>query len=202
MDQLVKLLELFPEVIYYLVYGTVFIYLYSFIATHKFAINSTYRLLPIFVSGVIWKACLDFVLCEFVFHIQRNGLLCLVLSLLVVSGGAVVCSTLIHSQWFNRVLLRIGIHRTTNQCLWDDIFDDEMWVYCHLKNNDLCVLGMLAYFSEAKDKPVVALRYYQFIEKDTGEVTADYSSDEHSMIIIDTNDTDAVELTYTRPRTF
>lgn len=196
MDEFVQLLTWLSDIVFYVIYGSLFLYIYRFIAFSKFQVEHKYHLVSALASGFVLKLICDAVLLRTNHFIQDGSSLYYGLSLAVMVLAAYILGRLRHSTWVNGLLLNIGVERTLDRYIFDPIITEDAWVYIILKGYNKAVLGQCLYRSENSDKPVMALVKYQYIDPVTGDILVDRSKSAHEMVVVDTRDVELVEVTY------
>lgn len=106
-----------------------------------------------------------------------------------------ILATIIQHDYFNNFLIKIGVKRTTNQNIWDDVIKPNCWLMVYLSSRDLVYLGQFKYGEEFVNKPIIVLEHYKIMDLD-GNVKADYTDTQSEIAIIDTKDIERVEVTY------
>lgn len=89
--------------------------------------------------------------------------------------GVALC---VKAKWFNSMILKLGIQRTVNQNIWDDVLRPNCWLMIYSKDGKRVYYGQYRYGEESKSEPVIALMHYQVMNMD-GEVLCDYTNDDN-----------------------
>lgn len=187
----------------YMVQGYVFISTYSFIRFKKNELNHLF--FKSVVSSYILKILFDWIFVHAdsttkiirFFHVQYESFGYVVILLLFSVGLAWLSATITQSKRFNKLLLGIGIVRTTNPNIWEDIIDPGCWLMVYLNSRELVYLGQFKYGEEFVNKPLIVLEHYQIMNLD-GEIIHDYSDDSNEVALIDTKNIERIEITYQR----
>lgn len=198
MDDIKALINALPQVVSYIVYGTIFLTIYKFI-TYK---NHSIQIKNYFVECVT----LSFVLQMFFEWIHslwdKFGLLSFdigsvqyyIITFIITAVLSYVLGMLMCSNKINSLLTMIGIKRTVNKNIWVDIMRGSKWVYLKHRNRDYGYVGMIKYIEEDKDNPKMVLYHYQLRKISSGEVFLDYINNPLRTILLDTNDYDVIEI--------
>lgn len=201
MSDITSLINNLPIIISYIAYGLIYLSVFNFIRSEKKEKTKIYFLSCVAISFII-EIIFDFItkLANKIpgIDIEEDSglyyLLCMLFTLLI----AYISAKVFTSKWFNSLLLNIGIHRTTNSNIWNDISVNHTWLYIHLKNDENGYWGECKYIEENCSNPKIVLYSYQIINTKTGETVIDYSEDINKCIMVDTNDIKAIEITYNK----
>lgn len=107
----------------------------------------------------------------------------------------VIIGKLTTSEFFNKILHKIHIGRTTNNNIWDDIIKPGTWLRIYTKNENISYLGQFRYGEPFTNEPKIVLSTYQILDLE-GNVLADYSEKPNDMVVLNTKDFDRIEITY------
>ena len=106
-----------------------------------------------------------------------------------------VIGKIISHRWFNLLLHKLHIGRTTNENIWDDVIKPYTWLCIHMKDG-CSYLGQYRYGEPFKSEPIIVLSTYQKLDKNN-DVVIDNSQDINRTIIINTKDFEKIEVIYT-----
>ena len=194
-DWVISLVNNIPQLLSYLVPGYVFVAVFDWITFQKKSGKSEIVVLKSIVVSFIIKTMYDLTLSaigvkfidSYIYHAIL--ILCCVAIAYIVS---VICRT----KWLNKLLLHIGIKRTTNPNIWNDVIETNVWVRVYLKSNpELTYLGQYLYGEEFEREPIIVLVNYQLIDT-SGNIIIDYSQSPNEKIMLNTRDFERIELTY------
>lgn len=200
MEEILDLINSLPLIMSYIVYGSLFLSIFNFITfkSKKYEIKH-YFISCITVSFII-KIIFDWILNLWSTHTTVKIATDTVEYYLLSFGFTVIVAyiggILFSSKCFNRLLLNFGIKRTVNENIWEDVIQNDTWLYIHMKNEDYGYLGLHRYSEENCSNPKIVLGFYQLIEKSTGKVVTDCSDDDNKLIMIDTKNVDTIEIIY------
>lgn len=102
---------------------------------------------------------------------------------------------IISHRWFNLLLHKLHIGRTTNENIWDDVIKPYTWLRVFMKDGS-SYLGQYRYGEPFKSEPIIVLATYQKLNKDV-DVVIDNSQNPNELIMLNTKDFDKIEITYT-----
>lgn len=105
-----------------------------------------------------------------------------------------IIGKIISHRWFNLLLSKLHIGRTTNENIWDDVIKPYTWVCVHMKDGS-SYLGQYKYGEAFKSEPIIVLATYQKLNQDNN-VVIDNSADINRMIMLNTKDFDKIEIIY------
>jgi len=97
-------------------------------------------------------------------------------------------------RWFNLILHKLHLGRTTNENIWDDVIKPYTWVCVHMKDGS-SYLGQYRYGEPFHNEPIIVLATYQKLNEDN-DVVLDNSQEANRMIMINTKDFEKIELIY------
>lgn len=189
----------------YMVQGYIFISVYSFVRFKQNELNHLF--FKSVVSSYILKTLFDWL---FVKSTTVNDIIvksvrllnigyesisyCVLLLIFSALLGLMLAYITQHDK-FNKLLLALGINRTTNSNIWDDIIKPNSWLMIYLNSRELVYFGQFKYGEEFAKKPLIALQYYQIMDLD-GNIKMDYSQNPSEIAVIDTKDIERIEVTY------
>ncbi len=122
-------------------------------------------------------------------NIKRTIILIITSTLLGVLIGKITTH-----RWFNILLYKCRIGRTTNSNIWDDIIKPNTWVRVFMKDGS-SYLGQYRYGEPFKSEPIIVLATYQKLDSEN-DIVLDYNEDLREMIMINTKDFDRIEIIY------
>ena len=192
-DWVTYLIENIPKIISYVVYGYVFLVAYYWIS---FKDNKDF-------NNLLIKSIAASYLLTSIYNllIERNNVIFSneyykVISYFTVSAvlGFIIGKIVSH-RWFNLLLHKLHIGRTTNENIWDDVIKPYTWICVHMKDGS-SYLGQYRYGEPFKSEPIIVLATYQKLDKDN-DVVIDNSQDMNRSIMINTKDFEKIEIIYT-----
>lgn len=130
------------------------------------------------------------------YHITFNNEYYKVVSYFIVSAvlGFIIGKIISH-RWFNLILHKLHIGRTTNENIWDDVIKPRTWIRAFMKDGS-SYLGQYRYGEPFKSEPIIVLTTYQKLDKDS-DVVIDNSQNSNELIMINTKDFEKIEIIYT-----
>lgn len=175
----------------YMVQGYIFMSVYNFVRTKENELNHLF--FKSVVISYVLKATFDLITpwsCIVEGSVGYIALLCLFSALL-----AILLALVTQSSWFNNLLLRLHIRRTTNQNIWKDVIRPDCWLMVYPKDSECVYYGKCKYNEEFARKPIIVLEYYQAMDYE-GNIIEDNIHDANHMVLIDTQDIERVEIVY------
>lgn len=97
-------------------------------------------------------------------------------------------------RYFNLLLHKLHVGRTTNENIWDDVIKPYTWLRIFMKDGS-SYLGQYRYGEPFKSEPIIVLATYQKLDKDT-DIVIDNSQNPNELIMLNTKDFDRIEITY------
>lgn len=192
-DWITYLIDNIPEIISYVVYGYVFWVSYYWIA---FKDNKDFNNLLIKSIAMSYLLTTLYNLIVLKYHIVFSNEYYKVISYFAISAllGFAIGKILSH-RWFNLLLHKLHIGRTTNENIWDDIIKPYTWLCIYMKDGS-SYLGQYRFGEPFKSEPIIMLTTYQKLDKDN-DIVIDNSKDPNRCILINTKDFEKIEIIYT-----
>ena len=192
---IITLIDNLPSVLTYLVQGYIFISVFSWIVFQKKSNDIDHIVLRSIAASFVLKTVYDGILAVVRLDIQDSSTYLIIL-IVCSTIGAYLLAVLCNTTWFNGLLLKIGIKRTVNSNIWNDVIKTDVWVRVYLKSNpELTYLGQYLYGEEFEREPIIVLANYQLIDT-SGNIIIDYSQNPNEKIMLNTKDFERIELTY------
>lgn len=192
-DWIIYLIDNIPTIISYIVYGYVFLVAYYWIS---FKDNKDFNnlLIKSIATSYLLTSIYDLFIVKYniIFTNEYYKVICyFAISALL---GFMVGKILSH-RWFNLLLHKLHIGRTTNENIWDDAIKPYTWLCIHMKDGS-SYLGQYRYGEHFKSEPIIVLATYQKLDKDN-DVVIDNSQDTSRTIMINTKEFEKIEIIYT-----
>lgn len=105
-----------------------------------------------------------------------------------------IIGKIISHRWFNWILHKIHIGRTTNENIWDDVIKPYSWVRVFMKDGS-SYMGQYRYGEPFQREPIIALATWQKFDKDVN-IVIDNTQNPNEVILINTKDFEKIEITY------
>lgn len=181
-----------PEILSYIVQGYVFLVAYYWI-TFKDNKNFTNLIIKSIAVSYILKIVFDKICsgCDVSFECDADYMSWLI-GLSAISG--LLIGKITTHRWFNFVLNKFHIGRTTNTNIWDDIIKPYTWVRVFMRDGS-SYLGQYKYGEPFKSEPIIALVTWQKLDKDS-DVVIDNTQNLNEVILLNTKDFEKIEITY------
>ena len=188
----------------YMVQGYVFISIYNFIRFKQNDLNHIF--FKSIVTSYILKVFFDWMFVKNVtvdetvvrlvrlFNADYESIGYCILLLLFSAILSFILAIITQHEKFNEFLLRVGIKRTTNSNIWEDVIKPNCWLMVYLNSRELVYFGQYKYGEEFEKKPLLVLEHYQVKDLD-GKIKTDCSNSSE-VAIIDTKDIERIEIVY------
>lgn len=196
MDDILSLINTLPFVISNIIYGCLFLSIFNFTTFKDSKTNNQHYFIFCITINFILKAIIDSILKLTLTSLSNDSVEYYLICLLFTVITAFISGKIVSAKFFNSLLLKMGIQRTTNKNIWSDVLKNNTWLYIYLKDKDLGYIGYHKYSEENCSNPKIVLSHYQLRELSTGKVLVDYSRDKNSLIMIDTRDVEIIEIIY------
>ncbi len=202
MNNILELINSLPTIMSYVIYGALFLIIFCFIAFKDRKVKSVdhFFILSVLISFILKNIfeCLIWLFKRITtLEVNKDSPFYYISLLLFTILLSYLFGIIINQKWFNDFLMHIGIERTTNGNIWNDVIQSYTWVCVHVKDEKYYYLGEVEFIEEDCIDPKIVLCRYQFIDKNTGKVFVDYSYDINRRIILHTDNVDAIEIIYT-----
>lgn len=183
-----------PELMLYLVQGTIFVSLYDFILFKNRERKTSFYFIKIIVISYILKIGFDFIFPQ----IDQTSALYIIGLCLFSALLSYLIALCFKTEWFKAVMRKIKISRTLFDNIWDDVIEDNTWVRVFEKDTNRVYMGLYKYGENFQREPIIVLYRWQVQDADSGEVLFDYSNDYSRRIMLNMKDFQKVEIIYSR----
>lgn len=193
MSWVIELVANVPAFLTYVVPGYLFLTVYRYILfKDENAEDKTSSLLlnSIIVSFVL-KTLYDAILS--IFTSNLNGSLYLLGMVLAGIGAGFVAAKFIISDKAITARDKLGITRTVNCNIWDDVIEQNQWLRIWLPNSERSYYGQIAAIETYKREPIIWLRNYQFLDDD-GTPLFDNVSDSTKTVLLNLSGFERIEI--------
>ena len=196
MNTIKEIVEQLPYIMTFFVEGYIFIMMYKYIVVKKSDTDTKNLFLKCVISSFIIKSMVDIALNRLGISIQSNAKYIILLCGISLLLGY-ICGKLATAKWFQEILFTVGIHRTPNDRVWDDVLlnGQQCWICMQSpKNADLQYLGLYQYCEEFEREPIISLSHYQILDMQ-GNVVDDQSQS-GNIIMLNTKGFEKIEILY------
>ncbi len=176
----------------YVIYGYIYLTTYYWI-TFKDNTNFNNLFIKSVAVSFILKTIFEVITYRFNINFQSNILKTFMFVFASACLGLIIGKITVH-KYFNLLLHKMHIGRTTNTNIWDDVIKPYTWVRVFMKDGS-SYLGQYRYGEPFKSEPIIVLATYQKLDEDT-DVVIDNSKNINEFIMINTKDFDRIEITY------
>lgn len=196
----IEIIDSIPKLISYLASGYIFVFTFQFISPNKTKKSE--------VGGLVLKSAIASTMITTVFGWMKATLPFMAqwnsLAVTCVMGALLgyVFASIAYTRLWNRILLCIGIKRTTYTSFWEEILDATPWLTLYMKDTSA---GVLKYFGSARlyesneQSPKIMLERYEIFDL-RGEVidkTDDGATDEQ-FVVVDISDCSRIHIEYVK----
>jgi len=192
-DNIIKLIELIPDLFIYLAVGYVFLKVYEFVRANETSIEYGQTIFRSIVCSYVIKTIFDLVTNDL--FTSNTAYTPLLLLFAVVLGY--VSALVIKSKGLEAFLLSTKTNRTVNKNIWIDIFSVDGDVRLYTNDGKYIYEGCFETCEEDTREPLIVLKRYQKkkIEDEKEMIIVDYTDDDKQMIVINTKDIGVIEMT-------
>lgn len=196
MNTIKEIVEQLPYIMTYFVEGYLFIMIYKYIVVKKTDSNTKNLFLKCVIASFIIKSIVDLCLGFLNITVTSSAKYTILLCAISLFTGY-ICGKLAIAKWFQAILFKLGIQRTPNDRVWDDVLNNnqECWVCLKSpKENNTQYLGLYQYCEEYEREPLIALSHYQVLDMDGNII--DNQSKSGNIILLNTKNFEKVEILY------
>jgi len=181
-----------PQIISYIVYGYIFLVAYYWIS---FKDNKDFHnlLIKSIATSYLLTTIYDLIVLKYNIVFTNNYYKVIFYFAISAVLGFIIGKIISH-RWFNLLLHKLHIGRTTNENIWDDVIKPYTWVRVFMKDGS-SYLGQYRYGEPFQREPIIVLATWQKLDKDV-DVVIDNSQNLNELIILNTKDFEKIEITY------
>ncbi len=192
MDWIIDLINSIPEIISYIVYGYVFLVAYYWIS---FKDNKDFNNLLIKSIATSYFLTTIYDLLVYKYEIVFDaGYQQIIIYFITSAALGLFIGKIVSHRYFNLILHKLHMGRTTNENIWHDVIKPCTWVRVFMKDGS-SYLGQYRYGESFKSEPIIVLATYQKLDSDT-DIVIDNSQNMNELIMLNTKDFDRIEITY------
>lgn len=191
-----ELINNIPQIISYIVYGYVYLCAYYWISFKDNKDFDNLLIKSVAVSFILINIYDVFV--EKYKIVFSNEYINVIAYLLMSAILGFVVGKIISHRWFNLILHKLHIGRTTNENIWDDVIKPYTWVRVFMKDGS-SYMGQYRYGEPFQREPIIALTTWVKYDSD-GDKVIDNSQNPNEIILINTKDFEKIELVYQYPQ--
>lgn len=105
---------------------------------------------------------------------------------------------LVVSELATDIFEKLGINRTVNSNIWDDVIGQDQWLRIWLPDSGRSYYGQVAAMENYRREPIVLLRNYQFLNDD-GTPLIDNVADSSRLVLLNLSGFERVEFVDAKP---
>lgn len=191
MSWVLELASNIPAFLTYVVPGYLFlaVYRYMLFKDEDSADKTSSLLLNSVIISFVLKTLYDAVVSAIP---RKNESLYLVGVILLGIVTGLGSAKLVVSKYAAGFFKKLGITRTVNSNIWDDIIEQGQWLRIWLPNSERSYYGQLAAMEDYSREPIVLLCNYQFLDED-GEPLIDNVADASRTVLLNLSHFERVE---------
>ena len=191
----IELIDNIPNIISNIVYGYIFLSAYYWISFVK---QNNYKnfIMKCVVINYILRNFYKITFFQFISNKYENRPVVVILLCAITLIIALILGKILHATWFNDILEKIHLYRTTNENIWDDVIKTGMFLQIYM-NDGTAYLGMYRKSESFEREPFILLSRYQKLDKND-EVIEDYFDDTNKFILLNTKDFERIEIDYSQ----
>lgn len=180
-----------PAFLTYAVPGYLFlaVYRYMLFKDEDSADKTSSLLLNSVIISFVLKTLYDAVVSAIPWKNESLYLVGIILLGIVTGFGSAKLSV---GKYAARFLKKLGITRTVNSNIWDDIIEQGQWLRIWLPNSERSYYGQLAAMEDYSREPIVLLCNYQFLDEG-GEPLNDNVADASRTVLLNLSHFERVE---------
>lgn len=191
MSWVLELASNIPAFLTYVVPGYLFlaVYRYMLFKDEDSADKTSSLLLNSVIISFVLKTPYDAVASAIPWKNESLYLVVIILLGIVTGFGS---AKLVVSKYATWIFEKLGITRTVNSNIWDDIIEQGQWLRIWLPDSGRSYYGQLAAMENYSREPIVLLRNYQFLDDD-GTVLVDNVEDSDRTVLLNLSHFERVE---------
>ena len=191
----IELINNIPNLISNIVYGYIFLSAYYWISFVK---QNNYKnfIMKCVVINYILKNFYKITFFQFISNKYENRPIVVILLCVITLIIALTLGKIVHTTWFNDILEKIHLYRTTNENIWDDVIKAGMFLQIYMKDG-ISYLGLYRKSESFEREPFILLSRYQKLDKND-KVVEDYFDDTNKFILLNTKDFERIEIDYSQ----
>lgn len=191
MSWVLELASNIPAFLTYAVPGYLFlaVYRYMLFKDEDSADKTSSLLLNSVIISFVLKTLYDAAVSAIPWQNESLYLVGIILLGIVTGFGS---AKLVVSKYATWVFEKLGITRTVNSNIWDDIIEQGQWLRIWLPDSGRSYYGQLAAMENYSREPIVLLRNYQFLDDD-GTVLIDNVADSDRTVLLNLSHFERVE---------
>lgn len=191
----IELINNIPNIISNIVYGYIFLSAYYWISFVK---QNNYKnfIMKCVVINYILKNFYKITFFQFISNKYENRPIVVILLCVITLIIALILGKIVHTTWFNDILEKIHLYRTTNENIWDDVIKTGMFLQIYMKDGT-SYLGLYRKSESFEREPFVLLSRYQKLDKND-KVIDDYFDDTNKFILLNTKDFERIKIDYSQ----
>ena len=183
--------NILPKVVEFFICGYIYLRIFRFIISVK----SNRPFQDVFVEGFVVGYILVSAYNALPFPILANNLwvkICVTLVVARIAGG------LYGSNFFKKVVYKLGIRSTLLPNIWDDIVNrnEPTGIFVVFKDLDRAYEGNIRLVENTSTKPLITISNYIEYKYSTDEVLKDFSEMDEQRLVIYADKVDLLEITY------
>ncbi len=178
-----ELIEALPQYILYIVLGFIFLRIFRYMSTIKNSNNYDHIIWESIVVGFILNTLYKAIPFSINQPIDTIGM---IIGTIFAAG---LSAKLYSCKHIDKGLRKLGIYRTRNTFIWQDIEDKDNATYINAVNPETneAYSGMLKYYEDFERNPQIILQNYKYWEDWHNKTpTLDFSNEPEYTILIDT----------------
>lgn len=171
---IIEIVEQLPNILEYVAYG--YIYLAGYHWVHRNENEGTEYML-------MKSIAISFVLKNIYNYVSYIDNPFLPVAYTIISGIlGIIAGSIVSRHWFNALIKKFGIWKTTNDNIWDDIIGSNTWLNAYHSDGTIYV-GMVEYYSDDKENPIIVLCNTNKVEPGCNQYKYDTVDKNRRMII-------------------
>ena len=197
MSRVLELASNIPAFLTYVVPGYLFlaVYRYMLFKDEGTTDKTSGLMLNSIISSFVLKTLYDAVVSAIPW---KNESLYLVGIILLGIGTGFGAAKLVVSGLATEVFEKLGINRTVNSNIWDDVIGQDQWLRIWLPDSGRSYYGQVAAMENYRREPIVLLRNYQFLNDD-GTPLIDTVADSSRSVLLNLSGFERVEFVDSAP---
>ena len=178
-----ELIENLPELVRFIAPGFLLVTCFTWATKQLIKNTTTYIVISTVASYLIWAFCNLFI------DEESVGTTIIICSTSLILG--IVTAIIYKTTGFNNFIAKIGIKRTTNPNIWDDVVGERAWVSIYDKENKQYYCGPFKFQNYQDEYSYVVLCKY-YITDEKGNIINDYTKTNNRFLMLQINNYDRI----------
>lgn len=183
MTWITDLINQMPELIYAIAPGFLMFSFFMWSASKQIQNSTVVIIISVTLSYIILEICRGIMP---IFTVKSFIVICV-----CAACSGLLLAILFKSKWSNKIISLLGIKRTTNNSIWDDIYGRCGWISFYDERTDSIYCGQFRYQNYENGKSYVCMTGYYVMDSNKN-IIEDFTSDLERSLLVNIDAVDKV----------